>query len=137
MPGTRDHFRCLAETLLVEPHPDGNHTTNEHRYKVHLRNRSDLTVVDFEAYYETFKPSVYECFFFCYHHNSRTKWKSISTVKNDEHIDNMFSDYLLSMETITPEMIIDYVGYHLSFEAKNNKDNLKDFRAGLHYEVRE
>ena len=29
MPGARDYFRFLPETRLVEPHPDGNHTTNE------------------------------------------------------------------------------------------------------------
>ena len=48
----------------------------------------------------------------------------------------MFSDYLLSMETITSEMIVDYVEHDLSSETENNKDKLKDFRAGLHYEAR-
>ena len=93
-------------------------------------------MVELKAEFETFKPSVYEYFFFYYHHNSRTKWRSISTVKNYENIANVFSDNLLSMETITSEMIIDYVEYDLSFEPENNKNKLKYFCAGVHYEAR-
>ena len=48
----------------------------------------------------------------------------------------MFSDYLLNMNIINPEMIIDYLEHNLGCETDNDRERLQTIRAGLHYQAR-
>ena len=65
---------------------------------------------------------------------SKSSFPSIEDYRN---VEDMFSYYLLSLEIITPEIIVDDIHHDLSYETTNNRDALQLFRVGLHNEARD